>query len=170
MNRYLNLLLGLTILPPMIATAPAHAAPITTVTMNVTGCEGCRFIAHNGKTVQHAWRKVATSAPVVNGQTSITVPRKGTPYTSFEVEHPQGLSENNAVAFVAFRKKPANAICWGKKQGAQATLDIIVTTNRGWLGNTRVTYISARLASAPPESRAGVNGTPGCPIAWKKQR
>lgn len=167
MNRYLGLALGLAILPPLVAVAPATAASTTTVSMNVIGCEGCRFIAHDGKTVRHAWRKVAMSAPVVNGQTSITVPRKGTPYTSFEVKHPEGLTENNAVAFVAFRKNPTNNICWGKKQGAQATLYIIVTTNQGRLGNVPVTYISARVADAQPESRAGVNGTPGCPIAYR---
>ena len=151
-------------------SAPAAAGPTTTIHLKVTGCEGCTFIAHDGRTWARSWKKVATSTPVTNGKATITVPRKNTPTTSLEVVHPDDLGAQNATAFVAFSwKKSAGfwtgGICWGKKKGADARLRIVVTefTGRAVPGAPKEQFIRARLAKLPKKAQAGVNGSPGCP-------
>ncbi len=105
--------------------SPAAAGPVTTIKLNVSGCEGCTFIAHNGRTWAGSWKKVATSTPVTAGKATIRVPRKNTPTTSLEVVHPDGLGAQNATAFVAFSWVKADGfwtggICWGKQKRARA--------------------------------------------------
>ncbi|HQR79763.1 MAG TPA: hypothetical protein PLT68_06070 [Actinomycetota bacterium] len=152
------------------SVVPAVAGPTTTVHLRVTGCEGCTFVAHDGRTWKGSWRKVATSTPVTNGKATITVPRKSTPTTSLEVVHPDGLGAQNAIAFVAFSwRKSAGfwtgGICWARQKGASARLHIVVTefTGRAVPGAPKERFIRARLAKLPAKAQAGVNGSPGCP-------
>lgn len=153
-----------------VGVAPAAAGPKTTVHLKVSGCEGCTFIAHDGRTWAGSWKKVATSTPVTAGRATITVPRKNTPTTSLEVVHPDGLGAQNATPFVAFSwVKSAGfwtgGICWGKQKGADARLNIVVTefTGRAVPGAPKERFIRARLAKLPAKAQAGVNGSPGCP-------
>lgn len=150
--------------------APAAAGPTTTVHLKVTGCEGCTFVARDGRTWARSWKKVATSTPVTNGKATITVPRKNTPTTSLELVHLDGLGAQNATAFVAFSwRKTAGSwtggICWGRKKGADARLKIVVTefTGPAVPGAPKERFIRARLAKLPKKAQAGVNGSPGCP-------
>ena len=149
-----------------LAIAPAAAGPKTTIRLDVTGCEGCTFVAHAG-----TWKKLATSTPVVNGKAKISVPRNKTPKLSLEVKHPAGLSGPGATPFVAFdwlryRNMPGRygAICWGEQAGASARLDIAVSKwrTRPVPGAPKDLFIKARIASLPAKAFAGVNGTPGC--------
>ena len=159
------------------AVVPATAGPTTTVHLKVTGCQGCTFIAHDGRTWARSWKKVATSTPVTNGKATITVPRKNTPTTSLEVVHPDGLGAQNATAFVAFSwNKSAGfwtgGICGGKKRGANARLRIVATefTGRAVPGAPKERFIRARLARLPKKAQAGVNGSPGCPQYADKRK
>lgn len=153
----------------LASVAPASAGPVTTVTMSVSGCEGCTFI-HDGRTWAHAWRKVAVTEPVSAGQTTLVIPRKLTRTTSLEVVHPAGLTVPGATAFVAFSWSKvggywSGGICWGKQKGAKAHLGIDVSEFRARPvpGAVKETFIRARLAKLPPNAQAGVNGSPGCP-------
>ena len=85
-----------------LGVAPAAAGPKTTVHLNVSGCEGCTFVAHDGRRWAGSWKKVATSTPVTAGKATIAVPRENTPTTSLEVVHRDGLNAQNATPFVAF--------------------------------------------------------------------
>ncbi len=154
----------------LAGVTPASASPVTTVTMSVSGCEGCTFIAHDGRTWEHAWRKVAVTAPVADGETKLVIPRKLTRTTSLEVVHPAGLTVPGATAFVAFSWSKvggywSGGICWGKQKGAKAHLNIDVSEfrTRPVPGAAKETFIRARLAKLPPKAQAGVNGSPGCP-------
>lgn len=154
----------------VLGAPPVSADPVTKVSLQVTGCEGCRFIAHDGRTWKHAWRRVAVSAPVLDGRTSVTVPRESTPTLSLEVRHPRGYATANAVPYVAFSWTKQDGhwqggICWGKQKGATARLHIVVTTYRGRPvpGEPKETMIRARLSKLPPKAQAGVQGVPGCP-------
>lgn len=154
----------------LVGVTPVSASPVTTVTMSVSGCEGCTFIAHDGRTWAHAWRKVAVTAPVSAGETTLVIPRKLTRTTSLEVVHPAGLTVPGATAFVAFSWSKvggywSGGICWGKQKGAKAHLKIDVSEFRARPvpGAAKETFIRARLAKLPPKAQAGVNGSPGCP-------
>lgn len=153
-----------------VCATPAAADSKTTVRLNVRGCEGCTFIAHDGRTWAGSWKKVATSTPVTAGKATVVIPRRNTPTTSLEVVHPDGLGAQNATAFVAFSWVKASGfwtggICWGKQKGAKARLNIVVTefTGRAVPGAPRERFIRARLAKLPTKAQAGVNGSPGCP-------
>ena len=166
----------------LLTANPATAAPRTTVTLNVEGCEGCVFVVHNGKNSERAWDEITESTPVTDGQTTFRVRRKITPYISLEVKHPLGYSSENAVPFVAFgwhkystqfpdAKGWYGDICWGKRKTATATLNVVVTEYPGAFppGTEKQTFIRARLAKLPKRAEAGVNGTPGCPMfAWNR--
>lgn len=154
----------------LVGVTPVSASPVTTVTMSVTGCEGCTFIAHDGRTWAHAWRKVAVTAPVSAGETTLVIPRRLTRTTSLEVVHPEGLTVPGATAFVAFSWSKVDGywsggICWGKQKGAKAHLRVDVSKFRArpYPGADKETFIRARLAKLPPKAQAGVNGSPGCP-------
>jgi hypothetical protein len=154
----------------LLGVAPADAGQVTTVRLKVSGCEGCKFIAHDGRTWKKAWRKVATSTQVVDGRSVIKIPRKLTRTTSLEVVHPEGFIEMNARPFVAFTWEKQDGmwvggICWGKQKGARARLRIVVTEYkaRPVPGAARETFIRSRLAKLPRAASAGVNGSPGCP-------
>lgn len=140
------------------------------VRLDVRGCEGCTFIAHDGSTWGGSWKKVAMSTQVTNGMATIRVPRRDTPTTSLEVVHPDGLGAQNATALVAFTWTKANGywsggICWGKRKGVRARLNIVGTefTGRAVPGAPKGRFIRARLAKLPVKAQAGVNGSPGCP-------
>lgn len=167
---------------PLAVGSPVSAQPKTTVHLNVEGCENCIFVVHNGKNPDRAWDEVTSTAPVTDGKASFRVRRKITRYLSLEVAHPQGYSSENAVAFVAFGWKKYSTrfpgakgrygdICWGKRKGPTATLNIVVTEYLGrFPPNTpRQPFIRARLRKLPEQAEAGVNGTPACPLfSWKR--
>lgn len=148
-----------------IGIAPATAST-TTIRLNVSGCEGCTFIAHAG-----SWKKVATSTTVTKGKATIKVPRNKTPKMSLELMHPDGLSGPGATPFVAFEwlrysNMPGHygKICWGEQADARANLYIKVSKwrTREVPGAPKELFIRARLADLPAKAHAGVNGTPGC--------
>lgn len=151
------------------------AGSTTTITMRVTGCEGCVFIAHNGKRIRSAWKVVSKSTPVVEGKATLVVPRRQTRWISFEVDHPLGYTEWNASAFVATRPmtgkmKGSWDLCWNKQAGSTARLNVVVTEYRDRVGidDPISTFIHARLAKLPPKASIGVNGTPGCWETYKR--
>lgn len=170
-------LLAVTLLAAPLAATPAAADAKTTITLNVDGCEGCVFVVHNGRNVERAWDEAARSTPVTDGTATVRVRRKMTPYLSLEVVHPLGYSSENAVPFVAFdwdkystqfpgAKGWYGDICWGKRKGPKATLNIVVTEYLGAFppGTPKQPFIRARLAKLPKRAEAAVNGTPGCPM------
>lgn len=162
---------------PLAFGSPVWAQPKTTVHLKVEGCDNCIFIVHNGRNSDKAWNEVTSTAPVTEGKASFRVRSKITPYLSLEVVHPEGYSSANAVAFVAFGWKKYSTrfpgakgwygdICWGKRKGPTATLNIVVTEYLGrFPPNTpKQPFIRARLEKLPQRAEAGVNGTPGCPL------
>lgn len=158
-----------------LGACPAMAGSTTTITMRVTGCEGCVFIAHNGKRIRSAWKVVSKSTPVVEGKATLVVPRRQTRWISFEVDHPLGYTEWNASAFVATRPmtgkmKGSWDLCWNKQAGSTARLNVVVTEYRDRVGidDPISTFIHARLAKLPPKASIGVNGTPGCWETYKR--
>lgn len=147
----------------------ASAEETTKIRLQVRGCEGCVFIAHNGKRPAKAWNKAAVSSEVRNGKAVMVVPTRITPWMSLEVQHPRNYSSGNAVPFVAFDWLRASygmtgEICWNTVAGPSERLSIVVSKFRGRPvpGVPKETMIRARLAQLPDKAMAGVNGTPIC--------
>ncbi len=180
--KSMTVISAVTVLVGLVGS-PAVAGPKTTVRLNVSGCEGCTFVAHDGRTWEKSWEKVATSTPVLDGRATIVVARRLTPVMSFEVAHPDGLGSENATAFVATSWKRAKSnydgsyywdggICLGRRLGKTATLNVVVTeyVDRIGPGTPKERFIDARLAKLPAKAYAGVNGSPGCPEFRKRVR
>lgn len=161
---------------------PASAATATTINLNVTGCEGCVFVAHrpNGN-------PLGTSTPVKNGWASLLVATNKTSKMSFEVQHPLGYSAGNAVSFVVVRydgfrvgqavpptsaaKQKYGALCWAGTSKPSASFKIQVDLISGQDMDGAATSLLRAYASPGKRSIGsqrlhrgivGINGLPVC--------
>ena len=154
---------------PGVAAAP----PNTVISLRVKGCEGCVFVAHNGRNPSRAWNDIAVSDIVLKGKAMLIVPTRITPTLTLEVKHPKGYGSGGATPFVAFQwvryanpypggPKRYGEICWGSSMGEEQTLNIAVTKAKGrdYPGGPKVIIIRAHVRGLPKKAGAGINGTP----------
>lgn len=110
------------------AGAPASsAAGTTTITLKVTGCEGCEF------TPNSVWQKKMGAMPsrewkgdtvtVRNGVAKFKIPTDYTRGMSLEVDAPWQRGSSGAVTMAALSK---DSFCWAGTKKSSATLKMIV--------------------------------------------
>jgi hypothetical protein len=147
----------------LVAGGTASAAPTTNIKLKVSGCNGCVFIAHNGKVNRKGWDVIATSSAVSNGLARLQVPRRQTKGLMLEVWHPAGYGAGGAVAFVKLSNK-RSGICWNKKLKKSHKFNVRVSTKPGTFENGSPTKVinAWREGAGKPKHAVGVNGTPSC--------
>lgn len=148
--------------------APASAATTTTINLQVTGCEGCVFVAHRPKGHTKD-SQLGMSTAVNNGSASLVVRTKTTSKMSLEVQHPLANDGNSvvgkAVSFVVIKydgfkvgkavppasaaKQKQGALCWAGTSKSSATFNI------------QVQIIPAKTTSGPPRSFLRAYASPG---------
>jgi hypothetical protein len=147
----------------LLAGGTASASPTTNIKLKVSGCQGCVFIAHNGKVNVKGWDVIGTSTAVSRGTARLQVPRRLTKGLMLEVRHPAGYGAGGAVAFVKLSNK-RTGICWNKKLKKAHKFKVLVQTKPGTFEDGSPTKVinAWRKGVGKPERAIGINGTPSC--------
>lgn len=125
----------------MLALAPAaQAASNTTITMKVTGCEGCTILSSSW-TDKNGQPWDGPSATVKNGVATLTVPTAKTKGMSFVLEPTwkpavnfetvivtkyAGLTPGSKVAWGQAKKAATATSCWSGTQDSAVSVDVAV--------------------------------------------
>ena len=162
MKRVVATVAAFLIVAAMQAAGPALAAsPMTTITMSVSGCEGCTIIpATNPAGSSDIYNGPETK--VSNGIATITVPTSQTAGMYFGIL-PSWKSEINARTLIVFQYRGARvdgtltksqamafskaSACWAGT--ADDTVDIRVTVRRVWMPADFPTATGAKRTQVP---------------------
>jgi len=144
-----------------LAVPASAVVPMTTVSMSVTGCEGCTITpSQYRKGMKEAWS--GTAAKVTNGVAMLTVPTSRTAGMYFAIEAAWKV-EINAQPLITMQYK-------GKPVGGTITREQAIASKRGsacWAGTaastTALTVIVRRVMM--PAFPNG-NRRTSVPLAW----